>query len=939
MNRKFTTIIISLLLSGCSQLNIGMDSNSGKTIPVDPEIVIGKLENGLTYYIKQNGKPENRAEMLLVVNTGSIMEDDHQQGLAHFAEHMAFNGTKRFPKQELVNYLESIGMQFGPDLNAYTSFDETVYMLQIPTDDEGKLIKGFEILEDWAHQLQFEDEEIDKERGVVIEEWRMRSGAHQRLLDQKLPVFLKGSKYADRMPIGKKDILETFEYDALKSFYWDWYRPDLMAVIAVGDFEIDYIQSLIKSHFSNVKPENNPRQRKNYDVPDHNETYFIVATDPEATMSAVGIQVKLGKKIQSGTQSEYRENLIQELFTNMMDARLQETLKIPDTPLIYGYSYFGSIVRFQSGFNMGAGVKPGMILTGLELLLTELERVKQFGFTRTELERQKSAKLSNLEKLYNERDKMESRRLKWEFAGNFLENEPIPGIKWEYLTTKSMLPEINLIDINNLSNTLKGDGNRVVYADSPETEGIVIPDELDLQSIFDKVKTLDISPYEDKFVDEPLVENIPTQKSIIEWKTHPDTDINEIVLENGVRVLYKSTDFKNDELLMKAYSPGGTSVIEDRDYVSAMLAANFQEESGIGAFSKTALEKYLAGKIVDVTPYINELREGFNGSCSPADLEPMLQIIYQYFHAQREDHDAFEAFYQRYSGFIANRNARPETVYRDSINVIMNSHHFRSRPMTIELMSEIHREKVYEVFKDRFADADDFTFVFTGAIDEQSFLPLIQTYLGNLPVSIRKESWKDVGRVFPVGRIEKEVHKGLDPKSSVQIRYSGEFEWSRENRFQIRSLAQAFRIKLREVLREDMSGTYGVWAWASPEHYPNEKYQFGIAFGCAPGNVKSLVKAVNIQIDSLKLVGLDESYLDKVRESIRMERQKDLKENKFWLNSITAIDQYEEDFSNILNIEDLLPTLTKATLIKTAHKYLNEDNVLQVVLYPENWTD
>ncbi len=939
MNYKWMPFILSVLILGCFQMNNDLNTKDQNKIPIDPDLVYGKLDNGLTYYIKQNGKPENRVELLLIVNAGSILEDDHQQGLAHFAEHMAFNGTKRFPKQELVNYLESIGMNFGADLNAYTSFDETVYMLQVPTDDEEKLVKGFEILEDWAHQVQFENEEIDKERGVVIEEWRLRSGARQRVMDKKLPIILKGSKYADRMPIGKKDILDSFEYEDLKSYYRDWYRPDLMAVVAVGDIDVDKIKSMINSYFSNLKPHENPKERQFHELPPHDETLFVVTSDPELSMSQVGIEMKFGENLLKGIIPEFRNSLVQNLFTRMIDERFQEAIKIPDTPFIYEYSYFGSFVRHHNGFGLGAGVKQGMIPIGVEMMLTELERIKKFGFTQTELDRQKGALLSDMEKEYNERDKMESGKLKWQFLQNYLNHEPIPGIEWKYNNTMSLLPNINLKDIEKLTELFQNEGNRVIFADSPELDDLDIPTKEELKRIYEQLQTKEIQPYVDQVVTEPLLAVIPEERGIKKINIHEETEIHEITLENGVRVLYKKTDFKNDEILMNAYSPGGTSQYSDSEFISANLSADFQVESGIGAYSKTALDKYLADKRVDVKPYISEMFEGFDGSCSPKDLETMLQIVYQYFHNQKVDEDAFKAYFQRYSGFISNRNARPETVFYDSVKVVMNNGHFRSRPMSTEILNELDRETSHSIFKDRFADADDFTFIFTGMIEEESFLPLLKKYLGNLPVTDRNENWIDVGKTFPMGNIKKTISKGMDPKSMVQIRYSGDFDWSRHNRFKINTLAKAFRIKLREILREEMGGTYGVWAWASPEQYPRERYQFGIAFGCAPENVKPMIKAVYEQVDSLKQFGLDQSYLDKVEEALKMDQVKNLKENKYWLNAIKSKDQYGEDFKGILDFNDLLTGLTKSNLIHSANAYLSDENVVEMVLYPENWEE
>jgi len=930
--KLLTLFILALFITSCAVIN---NTNSNQSLQMDPKIKTGVLDNGLTYYVLENVKPEKRAELLLLVNAGSILEEDHQQGIAHFTEHMAFNGTKNFPKQELVNYLESIGLKFGPDLNAFTSFDMTVYMLQVPTDDSDKFNTAFKILEEWSHNLTMDHEEIDKERGVVLEELRIGKGARERMLNKKLPVYLKGSKYADRLPIGKEDIIKSFDYSATKDFYNDWYRPDLMAIVAVGDFDGEHVEQKIKNQFSIIPAHPNPKKRKEYDVPFHDETRYLVVSDPEATGSSVGISYKFSKIKSNNSLLDIKNNQLISMFTEMFNNRLSERTKNPESALIYGYNYTGSWVRSIDGFNLVAGVKPGMIEKGLQEVLLELERVLRYGFTKSEFERQKRTSLKQIEVQYNERDKTESADLRWQFLDIFFENKNSIGIEKIYKIMNDMIPTLKVSDLNSYIQLIKKSSSRVITADCPEKEGINIPSNEDLKKIDHSIKNLEINPYEDIIITSPLLAQVPLPTKIKDYKSHDEVGVMEFLLENGVRVLIKPTDFKNDEILFNAYSPGGHSLVDDSKFMSAKYASDVITESGVAGFSKIELDKFLSDKQVKVNPFIREMTEGITGSSSVSDSEVMFQLIYQYFHNPMKDQDAFEALIRNWSGTIENRNASPENVYRDSISVIMSNRHFRGRPMSSETLSEIDLDIAYEVYKNRFSDANDFTFVFVGSINPDTFMPLVLTYIGNLPSSSRKESWKDVGMKYPVGNIEKIVKRGIEEKSSVHLRFTGDFDWNYENRFLLKSMTSVFRIRLREILREDMGGTYGVWVGGYPEKNPKGTYQSIVAFGCGPDNVEPMVAEVFKQIEILKTKGIEQSYLDKIIEAEKVEHNKNIQENNYWLEVLSAYDQYEEPFLQIIERDSLYELVTNENIMESAQKYFKTDNVLKAYLYPE----
>jgi len=904
-------------------------------VPINPSVTIGKLDNGLTYYIHSNKKPENRAEMLLVVNAGSVLETDDQQGLAHFLEHMAFNGTKNFPKQDLVKYLESIGLDFGPDLNAYTSFDETVYMLQVPTDDVEKMDKAFQILSDWAHNMTLEEEEIDKERGVVIEEWRLGQGANMRMINKQLPIMLKDSKYADRLPIGVKAVLDTFKYKSVSTFYDSWYRPELMAVIAVGDFKKPAIEALISKYFSNISKSNSPIKRPSISVPDHAETLFAIASDPEASYSSVSVIHKFPKEINKASVDGFRNEMIFNLYNGMLGNRLDELTKSAEPPFLFARSSKGSWVQSKEMYTLSAYVKTNGIPAGLEGLLIEAKRVQEHGFTQTELNRQKTQYLRSLEKAFNEKDKTESENYKWSYKNHFLEGDAIPSIDYVYYTAKDILPSIELEDVNALSKKLIRDNNRVITASSPENDDVSIPSEKNLVDIFNKVMTMNIEPYIDAVSNEPLVSSLSPPGKVVSEKRLEGIDVVEWVLENGVRVVLKSTDFKNDEILFSASSPGGNSLVENVDFMAAQTATSVVVESGIGSFTKIELDKLLSDKIVSVSPWINTLSEGFDGSVSPKDQETMFQLIYQYFNAPRIDSIAFQAYKSRMEGWIENRNARPENVFRDSIQVTKAQHHFRSRPWDMEILQEMNMQSSYKIFKDRFADASDFTFFFVGNFDLNEIKPMVETYLGSLPSTGREETWTDVGIEMPEGIVKNSVKKGMEPKSMVHISFNGDFKWNRTNTHVLKSLESVMDIKLREIMREDMGGTYGVWMWTVPKHYPKEKYEFNIVFGCSPENVDTLTQALFAQIDSVQTYGIDIEYISKIQEKQKQSREVDLQENKFWLDYISSDYYHNVDPSRILDYQVAVEALSVDVIQSAAKEYLNTENYIKVVLYPE----
>ncbi|HEU4565389.1 MAG TPA: insulinase family protein [Gemmatimonadaceae bacterium] len=905
-----------------------------RVLPMDPQVTIGTLPNGLRYYIRENRKPEKRAELRLVVRAGSILEDDDQRGLAHVLEHMAFNGTTHFARNELVSWLERAGMQFGPDINAYTSFDETVYMLQLPTDSARILRTGFEILDDWARHQTLDTAEIAKERGVVVEEWRLGRGAASRMRDEQLPILLKGSRYAERLPIGTKESLDHFAPAALARFYRDWYRPDLMAVVAVGDFDGKQIERVIREQFGDIPAAKNPRPRVTYDIPDHDSTLFAIATDREATGSSVAVYFKQPERRDS-TVGDYREELVEQLYNRMLNQRLFELTQSPNAPFLGASSSQGSFVGPKEVYVLAASVKDGGITRGLEALLTEAERVERFGFTATELERQKQQLLRGMERDYAEREKTESSVYAEEYAAHYLEEEPVPGIAFEYALAKQLVPGIALEEVNRLARAWITDRNRVIAVNAPDKPGVPVPTTRELLAVFDSVRGKTITAYRDAAPDAPLVARAPAPGTILTARETKDLGVTEWRLSNGARVILKPTTFRDDEVLFRAFSPGGTSLLPDSDFTAARSATAVVGRSGLGTMSRIELQKALAGKAASVAPVIGELEEGLAGQASPKDLETLFQLIYLNFTAPRADSAAVLALKQQQKAALENRSASPDAAFVDTLVATLTQHHPRTRPPSAARIDSIDVRKSLAFYRDRFADASDFTFVFVGSFSVDSMRPLVLRYIGGLPATGRRETWRDVGIEPPAGVVRREVRKGTEPKAQTQLVFTGPFEWTPENRYALESLAGVLRIRLRESLREGMGGTYGVSVGATPARWPKPGYQLGIGFGSSPERAEQLTQAVFAVIDSLRTQGATADEVAKVREMQHREQETGLEENGYWLSTLVFASRYGEDPHALVRTDALQARLTPALVRDAARRYLNERNYVLVRLLPQ----
>jgi zinc protease len=902
-------------------------------IPVDEKIRVGKLENGLTYYIRKNSKPENRVEMRLVVKAGSVLEDEDQLGLAHFVEHMAFNGTKNFAKNDLVHYMQSVGVQFGPEVNAMTSLNETMYMLTLPTDSAHIVEKGFQIMEDWAHNLSFDGVEIDKERGVIVEEWRLTQGLQQRLMDKLYPALFEGSQYATRLPIGKKEIIEGAPHDVIKKFYADWYRPDLMAFVVVGDIDPDAVEKTIHDHFSGLQNPANERPRKSFPVPDQPGTKALVVSDKEMPVVQLALFCKTNPEKET-LQKDYRKSLAYQLITGMLTQRLNELREQANPPVLNSQVAYGSMVPEKSFFQLIALVPETGIERGVQALITESERAVQFGFTANELTRQKKEYFAFIENAFNERDKTNSASLAAEYLRNFLQDEPIPGIEFEYNFAKDYLNGISLDEVNEILRTKMTRDNRVMFAIAPQKEGLQLPDNEKVLSAVDLATRSEIKPYQDKVTGSQLISEKPKKGRILLTKKNEELGVVEMKLSNGAKVVLKPTDFKNDEVLFGAYSPGGYSIYGPDDHQSAYYADDIVNECGLADFSSSDINKLLAGKNVSESSYIGEYYEGVTGSAAPKDLESLMQMTYLSFTQPRKDSAMFESFMSLQKGYFKNASSNPETYFEDQFARAKT----QNNPMADVIPSEsdiarVNITRLYEIYRDRFADASDFTFFLVGSFKTDSIKPLIETYLASLPSAKRVESWKDMGIRPPAKKTDISVYKGKDPKSRVGIYFETIEPWDPMEDHVYESLGQLLSIRYIDVLREEMSGIYGMGTSIDLVRIPYSHVAVNIVIPCSPNNTDVLTKAAISEIRKIQENGVTTEDLVKVKEAQRRDLEKNLKENSYWIGQLMDVYRYE-DPGAITQAADRINALTSEKLQEAAKK-INLKKYVRVVLYPE----
>jgi zinc protease len=906
---------------------------NAQIIPLDTAVHTGVLANGFTYYIRHNSEPKNRVFLYLVNNVGSVLEDDDQRGLAHFMEHMNFNGTTHFPKNELVNYLQKSGVRFGADLNAYTSFDETVYQLPIPADDTSVLQNGFQIMRDWAQNATLDSVEINKERGVVLEEERLGRGAGERMQRQYFPMILNQSRYAERLPIGKVDILNNFPASAIRRFHSDWYRPDLQALVVVGDIDVAKTEALVKQLFSDLKTPANEKSRTKYNVPLEGQNHFLLVTDKEMPETDLQILVK-HREDDLVTETDYIHSMQRELFNEMVAERFAALQESADLPFISAGADIGSLLGGLDAFTLNLTMKQGKFKEGFQAAWEVVEKIKKFGFTSTELQRAQQNYLTALETAFKEKNKTNSSEMVGEYQRLFLRREASPGISWEYQFVKDHVGQVTLEQINALVKEYIRDTNRDILLLAPEKDKSTLPDSATVSAWMDSVASEKLSAFADVVNQQPLLAVQLQPGKVVGTKTVKPLGITELGLGNGVRVILKPTEFKNDEILFLAFSPGGSSLYPDSEYqnaANAALIAGF----GVGVFNPIQLNKLLAGKIVEVNPYIGERAEGIQGSTAPKDLETTLQLLYLRFTAPRKDTILFNNILNSSKEMVANRYSDPKNVFTDSVNRVLGNYNFRRSPPSLEKLKQIDLEKIDRIYRERFSDASGFTFVFVGSFTIDSIRPLLEKYLGSLPSLHKKEIARDLGIHIPPGKLSKKVFGGTENKATVRMVFSGDYMYGPENNITLQAIKEILSIKITQHLREDESEVYSPSVQVSFNKYPKQRYSFTVAFGCAPANADHLMESVEKEMAALRQNGPEAEDLVKFRAEYKRIHESQMTQNNYWLDYL--VNQYEnqEEPTATLDYTGRLERVSAAMVQEGAKKWLDGKNEIRFELLPE----
>jgi zinc protease len=906
-------------------------------MPLDPEAIVGKLPNGLTYYVRPNPKPTRRVELRLVVKAGSALEDDDQQGLAHFVEHMLFEGTKHFPGQGISDFLTSMGLSIGADANADTSFDETEYQLGVPTDVPGVLDHALLALEDWAGGALFEQSGIEHERGIVLSEWRLHLGAGERTEDKVRRAQLEGSRYADRPPIGKPEIIQNAKRDQLVRFYHDWYRPDLMAVIVVGDVDRDAVVTMIKSHFSSLTSPSPARPRPTFDVPEHPGTRYAILPDQEMTRTVVSLS-NLRPARDQGSVGGYRAIMLDQLFGGMLSDRLNELSQSTNPPFLQAQadrSLF-PMPRTKDDAVAQALVSDDGVLRGLDAIETELQRVTRFGFTATELDRAKNAMMKSYERVTTESPDRESSSRADEYTRNFLEDEALPTIWQELAFHRRFLPEVTLAELNALASDWFPERNRLVIVSAPLRASVTLPTQAQLEGVVASVAAKPLEGYVDAGAGRALMDTTPAAGTIAKT-AEPAPGITEWTLSNGARVVMKPTTLKEDQILFRAFAPGGTSLASDDDFIPARVADDVVSAGGVGQFSDVELGKALSGKAVAVQPYIGELDEGLNGGSTPQDLEALFQLIYLRFTAPRADPTAFAALQSQARALVANQTASPEIVFNQAIADAVSQHSPRRAPETIATVDRWNLAKSMAFYKARFADASNFTFVFVGSFNVDTVKPLAEKYLASLPATRARETYRDLGIKPPADKVETTVQKGIAPKSAVAIVFSGPFQYDDDHILALRTMALILQSRLLDTIRQELGGTYSITVTPTFQKAPSPLYAIRIEWTCDPARTSALVQRVFDEIDFVRTTSLRQEGMASLRQTVKRELDDQQQNNGYWLGQIAR--RYQDggggDLAAIDRAADRIAALSTDAIHRAAVEYLDMSRYVKVTLMPE----
>jgi len=932
MKKTFTFLILVVVcISAFAQ------GNADKTVPVDPDYRIGKLENGLTYYIRHNTEPAGRASYYIIQNVGAILEKDNQNGLAHFLEHMAFNGTLHFPGKTLLSTLEKHGVAFGVNINAYTSFDETVYNLSdVPVDKPGLIDTCLMILADWSDFLTLDEAEIEKERGVILEEWRSRRNAQWRMLTQMLPVVYEGSMYAKRDIIGDTAVIKNFDPETLRAFYHDWYRTDLQAIAIVGDINPDEVEAKIKKIFSPIPAIENPLPRPENLLAEKKGTKYLLITDPEAPRTTVSLIILDQEPDKRARDLDYiRDGFVTSLMNTMMGNRFSEIVQKGTPPFIAGaLSYSAELPRSYNALNVAAYTNDGQEAKGFEAAVTELERARRHGFTKGELERAKANMLSNFENLYKQKDKISNDDWAAQIRDHFLTGEPIPSMDVQYNYYKEILPKITVEEVTSRLRELAIEDNRFVSIQGPADKEHMT--EAEALAILEKVAAADIKPYEDVTGGSDLISEELKGAEIVKTVSLPQFGATEWTLSNGARVVFKHADYEKDNVTISGYAFGGSSFYPDSLEPALNLFPQVISMYGAGEFDNVALTKMLAGKKASVSLGIQETSQTISGSSTPKDFETMMQLLYLRFARPNFNKEAYDAIIGRFTMVITMMQKDPNKIMSDSLSMNMTNYHPRTFLLTPESMKRINYDDINYIYKTAFDDASSFTFFITGNVDEAVARDMAKLYIGSLPSKYQTESYRNLGMDQPEGTVKKDIFIPLTvPKATVVINYSADAEYKPAGYLSLDVLKGILDLVYTEKVREEQGGTYGVSLNAGSQKRPEEKATLLIAFECDPERASELKKIIYAELDAIAKKGPRQVDLDKTVSNLLKTREEAQQHNSYWANAVSSYYLNGIDINDSRNYADILNKLTVKKMKKATKKFLSEADLLELVFLPE----
>jgi zinc protease len=909
--------------------------SSAQLIPQDPGIRKGKLANGFTYYIKANKTPEKSVQLQLVNKVGSILEDEKERGYAHFVEHMSFNGTKHFPGNEMVDFLEKAGVKFGADLNAYTSFDETVYELPLSLNHPEVLNKGLQVIRDWAQEAILDAKEIDKEKGVILEEKRLKEGMQERMNTQYTPVVFNHSRYAERNPIGLEEVINSASSEKLKLFYNTWYRPDLQALIVVGDVDVNLVEKQVKLLFSTLKNPQKTRPRTLYTVPLAAKGEYIKVTDAEMSVSTIQL---MRKQVANPliTVADYKADVIKSIFKQMLASRINERKYSRENPAFKSFTV--SVQPFVSGlemFSFEVSATEGKLKAAFEQSWEILLQLKAHGFTTSELERAKNQYLRGLDNSIKNKQHRSSKGLVSGFKGNYLKNSAMPSIEWEYQFVKELMPQLQLSDINPEIRELLRDQNLDMLVIGPDDQKDLLPNEPTLKQWMSALAAKQQPVYQENSQQATLMPALPVAGKVIAKEQLDQKGLTQITLNNGVRVILKPTNFKNEEILFKGYSNGGTFSFHNDRFYEASLVSSISS-FGLGGFSPVELSRILNGKTLSLFPFFTGRSHGVSGMSSTVDIETALQVLYLQFTQPMGDSVRFGLLKEQIREDLSKRHLNPETVFSDTINHVLNDYDPRFLPPATGRIANVAMQNVLKIYKEYFEDASKFTFVFIGDFETEKIIPLLERYLGALPATHSASRMDQVNIKVPAGQFTKKVYAGTADKSTVMITFSGDFKYTPSNNLLLTALGEILQIKLIQTLREGASEVYNPSVKVSPAKFPSGRYTVTVSFGCAPSNVDKLSEMVSAEVQKLRSEGPQAEDILKFKSGQLKNVQLSLDQNEFWLNYLSSQLENEEDLSQINFIEKYMDQVTAASLKAAAENYLRDENKIRFILLPQH---